>query len=220
MVLINWDMHRWETEFVFSDLKDYLGMIESQFEIAREIERTRTHSNPPSRVSEDDFSEWQAEIEFFEERYDRDFPSKIRYSFVVLLHIELENRLRATCDEISRRKNIVIREKDLKGSPIERAKTFLDKIAMLSLNNQQAWQGLKDLQNIRDCIVHTNGQIEASRDKKRLLELCEKRLGIANLEGTLMIKNAYCIKAIEAIAAYFDNLFDSAGFGSSTLTTG
>ena len=95
----------------------------------------------------------------------------------------------------------------------------MDKIAILSLNNQQAWQGLKDLQNIRDCIVHTNGQIEASRDKKRILELCKKSLGISNLEGTLMIENAYCIKAIEAIAEYFDHLFDSAGFGSSTLTT-
>jgi len=125
MVLINWDMHRWETEFAFSNLKDYLEMIESQFEIAREKERTRTNSNPPSRVSEDDFSEWQAEIQFFEERYDRDFPSKIRYSFVVLLHIELENRLRSACDEISRRNNIVIREKDLKGSPHRTSKNIL-----------------------------------------------------------------------------------------------
>lgn len=224
MVLLNWDMHRWETEFALSNLKDYLEMAESQFEVVREMERTRADSDPPSHLSEEDYlewqAEWQAEILFIEERYECDFPSKIRYSFVVLLHIVLEDRLRAACDEIFRRRNLEIREKDLKGSLIERAKAFLDKVAKVSIKNQQAWQGLKDFQMIRDCIVHANGQIELSRDKKRINELCKKGLGLSNVESSLMIEKGYCINALETISICFDHLFDSAGFGSSTLTSG
>lgn len=68
MILSNWDMHRCVTNFAFSNLNDYLEMIESQFEVARERERTRTALDPPSCLSEDDYlewkAEWQADIQF------------------------------------------------------------------------------------------------------------------------------------------------------------
>ena len=98
-------MHRWETEFAFDSLADYLDIIEDQFENVRKLEQNRIPQNKTVGLSEEEFSERQSEIQFFENRYERDFPSKIRYSFVVLLYIVLETRLRAACDEISKRRS-------------------------------------------------------------------------------------------------------------------
>ncbi|BDV44191.1 hypothetical protein GURASL_31140 [Geotalea uraniireducens] len=222
MALINWDVHRWETDFAFSNLKDYLEMAESQFEAVREKERARTDLTPPAGLSEDGYHEWysdyQGEVLFFEERYERDFPSKIRYSFIVLLHIVLEDRLRATCNEIQKRRNLPITEKDLRGAQFERVNAFLKKIAEIHYDNQKGWQELKDLQMIRDCIVHTNGRIEESRDKKRIYELCKKQIGVSDAEGALVVEKAYCMRSLETISAFFNGLLDSAGFGPCQIT--
>ena len=123
----------------------------------------------------------------------------------------LEDRLHSVCDEISERKNLQLKQKDLKGSPIDRAKVFLNKVASIP-QNQQVWQRLKDFQMIRDCIVHTNGYIEASTDKARIKELCKKGFGVSDVGGFLVLEKDYCIKTLEAIKTYFDHIFDSAGF--------
>lgn len=222
MALINWDVHRWETDFAFRSLKDYLEMVEKQFEAIREIERARTNLTPPPGLTEEEYQEWyseyQAEVLYFEDRYEHDFPSKTRYSFVVLLHIVLEDRLRATCNEIQKRRNLPITEKDLKGAPLERVSIFLKKIAGIDYNDQAGWQKLKDLQMIRDCIVHTNGKIDESRDKKRIYDLSKKNIGISSEDGSLAVDKSYCICALEAISAYFTGLLDCAGFGSCKIT--
>lgn len=215
MVKIHWDIHRFDTEFAFDNLTDYLEMMENQFEVVRELERKNIPQNPPPGLSEEEFADWQSEIQFFEERYESDFPSKFRYSFLVLLLIVVETRLRAACNEITKRRDLELKEKDLKGVAIERAKTFLDKVANVPVRDQEAWQWLKDFQKVRDCIVHANGRIEVSRDKKRLKELCKKDFGLSIDAGSLMIEHEYCTKTLKIAQSFFDQLLDSAGFGSS-----
>lgn len=134
------------------------------------------------------------------------------------MNIVLEERLRATCNEIQKRRNLPITEKDLKGAPLERVNTFLKKIAVIDHNNQTGWQELKDLQMIRDCVVHANGKIEESRDKKRIYDLCKKKIGISGEDGALAVDKAYCIRALDAISAFYSSLLDSAGFGSCKIT--
>jgi hypothetical protein len=208
-------MHRWETEFAFDSLADYLDIIEGQFESVRKLESNRIQQNPPAGLSEEEFAEYQSEIQFFEDRYERDFPSKIRYSFVVLLYIVLETRLRAVCDEISKRINLDLRERDLKGAIMERAKAFLKKVAKLPNGDPMVWQWMSDFQKVRDCIVHTNGRIEESKDKARIGKICNETEGLSSGAGLLMIERHYCIKTLEMTKSYFKHIFDSAGFGKS-----
>ena len=181
-----WDLHSWETEFALDNIKDYIEMIEAQFDTVRKLEMEKIPQNPPSGLSEEDFAEWQSEINFLEDRYERDFPSKIRYSFLVLLYIVFETRLKAACDEIAKRRNLELKENELKGSSIERAKLFLEKVAKVTVKDQATWQGILDFQKVRDCIVHSNGEVEISRDKKRIEDLCKKDLGLSVDAGSLI----------------------------------
>lgn len=215
MVKIWWDLHSWETEFAVNSVKDYLEMIEAQFDTVRKLEMEKIPQNPPPGLSEEDYAEWQSEVNFFEDRYEHDFPSKIRYSFLVLLYVVFETRLKAACDEITERRNLALKENELKGSAIERAKLFLEKVAEITLKDQVPWQDIMDFQKVRDCIVHSNGQIEISRDKKRIKDLCKKDVGLSVDAGSLIIDYKYCTRTLETVLGFFVQIFTSAGFGPS-----
>ena len=242
MTKILWDMHRWETERALDNLGDYFEMIEGQFKILREKEHKQISPNPPVPSEEDEGesdSEWNAEKSAFEQRYEHDFPLMIRYSFVVQLYILLETRLKAACDEISRRSSLELKEKekkplvspresyaslklelkesDFKGTPIERATTFLRKVANVPVKENASWQWLADLQKVRNCIVHTNGQIGISNDGAHLKKLCKRNIGLSAEGRDLMIEPRYCKKSLEMIKSFFKVIFDSAHFGSAML---
>jgi len=213
MVKIRLDFHRFETEFAFYNIQDYFDMIEGQLDAVRKLEEKKIPQNPPPGLSEEEYADWQSEISWFEERYERDFPSKVRYSFLVLLYIIVETRLRDTCNEITKRKNLVFEESDFRGSAIERVKIFLNKAVKIPACRQETWQGLKDFQKIRDCIVHTNGQIEKSKKPKRIKELCTKDIGLLDDAGTLIVKREYCTKALKIAQEFFDQMLQAAEFG-------
>lgn len=119
-------------------------------------------TNPPAGLSEEQLADWHSEIQLFEEQYDRDFPSKIRYSFLILLYIILETRLRAACEEISKRKSLELKEKELRGTIFERSNTFLNKNAKLPSAEPIIWEWLNDFQKVRSF----------PQNKKGLLEFC------------------------------------------------
>jgi hypothetical protein len=216
MAIIHWDMHRWDTEYSLSNLGDYLEVIESQFESARIAERSRIPQKLNAGLSEEEYFEWEAKVHAYKEQYEQVFPSNIRYSFIVLMHIFFETRLKDACDEISKRRNLTLTESDLNGSSIERANKFLDKIAGIKVKDHHTWQWLKDLQKIRDCIVHTNGRVSLSRDKNHIVSLCRKGKGLSINGESLIIEKSYCSNSIKVIKIFFKHLFDSAGFGPST----
>ena len=47
MIKIRWDIHRWDTEFAFDNLKDYLEMVEGQYDVVRALEQNKIPQKPP-----------------------------------------------------------------------------------------------------------------------------------------------------------------------------
>lgn len=209
---IKWDFHRFDTKFLIDNLDAYIQETERHFE---ELQKNARKSIPdiPRDDSDDDYSYWRNEVNIYEERYEKDFPSKIRYSFVVLLHIIFETRLHAACNEIAKRNNIDLKENDLRGGPIERARNYLTKKANVKISNQIAWQVMTDHQKIRDCIVHTNGDISKSKDKNRILEIGKKGIGIVIDHDELYIEADYFKFTLETLRQFFDDIYETAGFG-------
>lgn len=152
------------------------------------------------------------------ETYYFEFARSLRYSFVVLLFMVIENTLNQLCELIRNSHHLAIRVTDLRGDAIERYKTYLHRLAAFPSVN---WSQLEDLAVVRNCLVHTLGHIEQSRDRDRLQRLVAEDKGIVVIndlwrETTLIIKAKYCSYAITIAQEFFDALFDGAGIHYSS----
>ena len=80
------------------------------------------------------------------------------YSVVVLLSSVVETQLLAYATRVGKRGNSAFEPKDLHGSVLEKARVYVKKVSGLDLTDNSRWKTLKDLQDIRDIIVHRAGK--------------------------------------------------------------
>jgi len=71
--------------------------------------------------------------------------------------------LNEKCDICSRKLKINVR--DMRGSGINRAILFLEKILGFSLPDQKLYEELKILNEVRNCLAHSGGEITEKNDK-------------------------------------------------------
>lgn len=145
------------------------------------------------------------------------FPRSQRYSFIVLLFLNLERMLTRFCDHVKKEGKHEIRVTDFKGDIVARSRTYLHKYAKVPEADKRFWDAIEDLSKVRNCIVHTYGQVEHSSDKKRLQDIANMNHGLSigdyDLDqGHIVLEPGYCEKAILDVSALMTELFDKAGF--------
>jgi len=109
---------------------------------------------------------------------------------------------------------------DLSGAKIERIKTYLDKFANLKVASYQSWSILKDLEIIRNCIIHNDGVVnESFKDHKKIRLFPNKYKGsffistpIHREQEVIVIKFSLCEEFIKNIHDFFDGLIVELGF--------
>jgi hypothetical protein len=190
---------RLDTESVFSDLIDYIESTDSSFEIIRDIAEDKELGVSTSS-GEDIFSR------------------SLRFSYIVLLHLMIEDRLKRTCDLILKMKPSPLDLLDLKRNNVEQCMIFLTKAAEIQKIKLSHWQDITDLSKIRDCIVHMSGRLEPSRDKDYLGKLINQKPSYFSLykdeifpDEELRVSLKYCIHATSAANQFFQSLFDMIG---------
>lgn len=107
--------------------------------------------------------------EFFEAHVDEYFelgdelPTVLRYSVLTAADSALESYLRDTClvhaDLVKSRLGL----RDLKGTGIHRARSYLEKVASVSFPSGEAWTLVLRLHDLRNSIVHADGFVPAER---------------------------------------------------------
>ncbi len=150
------------------------------------------------------------------------FPRSQRYSFIVLLFLNLENLLTRFSDGIKKRDGHLIRANDLKGDIIARSRMYLHKIAKIPDLSQSIWEAIEDLSKVRNCIVHTLGEVALSSDQKRIRDIATQGTGlsIGNSDlndGFIVLEPAYCEKAVKDVYLLINDLFDKAGYSLSMV---
>ncbi len=153
--------------------------------------------------------------------YDHEFPNTLHYSYIVLLFITIEDCLNKTCDLLHQANKLPLRAKDLRGDAIGQCMRFLDKLAGIPRDDLLYWPQISDLSQIRNCIVHTSGHIELSRDKKHLLELVQKQPDALKLsehenheDRVLVVEHSYCMHSTENARNFFKEILEKAGMAS------
>ncbi len=190
---------RFETRITLEELSEYIESAESSFEAFRDM------SEDPemgfSIVTDEDV-----------------FARSLHFSFVVLLHLIVEDRLKRTCEYVQKIKALPLQFKDLRGDTLEQCMTFLVKLAGVQREKLSRWQDITDLYKVRNCIVHASGNVGDSRDKDRLEKLASQKPSFFSIykhliyeEEELRISLGYCIDVTKAAIEFFQSLFDALG---------
>ncbi len=117
---------------------------------------------------------WAAE-EYFSnlDILDHDFeliPSLAGNAFIAYLHGIVEHGLSAVCNRLYEKKKLSPKMNDLAGSPIERAKTYLTKLAGIRVGSDPSWPVLMDLAQLRHVILHAGGEVKDSSNIEEVIE--------------------------------------------------
>lgn len=202
--------HRTETESLLRDLSDYLNALEEGLSKVDE-EKSRRFDQHSGDIDGESDMNW--EVEEYSLRFGIKFPNMLRYSFIVLLFILFERRTRSLCKEIRSRKNLLILKlDDLNGGFVERVRLFLTKVVSLVPADSVHWKELEVLQKVRDCIVHTNGFLQDSRDQEFLTNLVTKKIGISCFDDYLTLEYEFCKTMLKSVKNFFDAVYNAAHF--------
>ena len=120
--------------------------------------------------TDEDFAEYSMHIRYARELYDDIMTPMFRYSCIVMLYTIAERELHRLVDNLEKHKGT----QGWKLIQI-RPSTFLSQISKFTevffpqpLSHCPQYQSLTDLQKVRDCIVHCQGEIDRVRgDRKR-----------------------------------------------------
>ena len=179
--------------------------------------------------SEEDLHELRTEEEIFSLEYVNYYKGESTspqldnlacYSIIPICYMLFETNLSEFAKIAKNHFSINIKYGDLSGSKIERIKKYLDKFANLKVASYQSWSILKDLEIIRNCIIHNDGIVnESFRDHKKLKLLPDKYLGqlfistpIHSEHEVVVIKFSLCEIFIKNIHEFFDKLIEELGF--------
>src|SRR5262249_35700637 len=114
-----------------------------------------------------------------------------------------------TCNELSRRKGYSLVFSDFNGSPIEKAKTFLKKVAALDIK-EQFWEPIHFAFEVRNKIVHAGGRIG---DSKELRIRDGKIHGYSLREEDIWLEKEFAFHVVSGVRSLFEQIQRLGGFG-------
>lgn len=113
----------------------------------------------------------------------------------------LETSLNKICSDAQEANNIFLSVNELHGDGINRCKVFLEELASIDLSSINGkWSNLTILYNIRNCIMHTDGDAEKIRVSDKLIKLAESIADLSFIEKKLvMMTREFVEKSINDI---------------------
>lgn len=189
-----------DTKFLLVKLRDFLDVVDESLNF--EENRVWQHSDEVLRQS------FYWEVKAFEFEYL--WPLAKHYSFVTLLHLTIEERLRQLC--------LIVQTHDEKlsihplGNGIESYMNFLEGSERYNIRRKELmnWQAITDFEKVRNCLVHAFGRIEyvRAKDKKRLQHLIKMDKGLSvetrvPQSSQLMPSFDYCRNAVGTALKFF-----------------
>lgn len=163
-------------------------------------------------------ADYDLEHQFLDIKFDW-LPRMAAYSIFILLSSIVETQLLAFARRIGRGKS-PFDPNDLKGSVLDRVRVYVKKVSDLDLSQNEHWQHLKDLQDLRDIIVHRAGKPRWDDMKQRQhVEQMRKYPGVSldrnrhTLESDVELNFAVhsCKYFAAKVEDFFKNIFKDAG---------
>lgn len=190
------------------EFRQYTFEIEGKFSSDKKA-LTSAYSKEIVGLSEDDIKEID---DYFSDDYyiiEEIHVGLYRKSTLVLLYSFLENSMNSLCRYLCLKNKYPVILSDLRGEGIVRAKDYLEKLADVdfSLLNGE-WSCLMTLNKIRNCIVHSEGDIKVSKSPEQLEKLISNVSGLSfNNEKKIKVEHEYIVYCMDKIEAFFEKLY-------------
>ena len=204
------DVLRRHINLEMMELREYAEEIEHYFAQQQKklLERyEREVEKYPA--AQEDIAEYLGEEK---SRIEEIFLRSFRYSMIIAAHSVLEVLLEDLCRHAQRLHHQTKSVRDLGNDGIARAKRYLKTIAKISFpENTNAWQQIEKSLKIRNCIVHTQGNIKKTRNPKALRNLVKSIKGIT-LDGAdrfIHIDSTYVPALIDNIETCVQHVYRS-----------
>ena len=135
------DSHRHKTTWFIEKLSLYLDAMETSVKESRRVDRERIEQIP--RESADDFDNRSEELHLLE-LLEKDFSSKLPYSFLILVYTMLEIRTKALWKELVRRGIVANREfkKGSRKSHLASVRSYLSSEPQIARTDSDLWSEL------------------------------------------------------------------------------
>jgi len=139
------------------------------------------------------------------------FPELLHVGFVISAVIFLENELTGFCQDLKKVENLGLTHKDLSGSFIERFKKYCEHIAKVDLSiSNEAWEDIKGVLEIRNCLVHNLGSI-LNFGKANTIKAFSKRHGLPKIvDNSIVVDKAVSIKILDIVNNFIEAFYQGA----------
>jgi len=169
-----------------------------------------------------DVGDYSIESQILDERFGHWMPRLSAYSIIMLLQSVVEAQLFACAERVSQEKASVFSPRDLlasRGPTMEVGVLYLRKAGGVDVTIDPAWTRLKDLQNLRDIIVHRSGTRGESESHQKtfdgLIERYAPRLSLAEqahwLYGEIWVSLILCREFAEDVERFFARTLKAIG---------
>jgi hypothetical protein len=177
------------------------------------LDNSGTIANSEIETRLSDISEPQKQYFVTEEIHDyfqNEFPHFTTTSIIINLFSRIEVYTRLLCKEIEIRDNTTVKFESINGSVLNRAKIYFkeNNIAGYAIETHELFS---NIQKIRDCFVHCNGDMEQSRDKNYLKTLI-KRGKLRELNYGVSLDIDYCKTILISSKNAMIDLYNKSGF--------
>ncbi len=150
---------------------------------------------------------------YFEELYFthsiKEFSNVLRRSLFVNLYAFLEKRMLKICREAGNKDEIRLSLSDLRGSGIEKAKTYLTKVVGIPFDLCQDWEEIQKFKTLRHCVAHNEGKIDDGFNDKggNLKKYVKSKDTLSlDLDKTVRFEKEFCVEALDVIERFLETL--------------
>ena len=149
--------------------------------------------------------------DYYSEQYDfltNIQPNIFNKSSLVSLYSCLEHNLNDFCNICQKIKGTEISVTDLNGDGIHKAKKYLTKLMNVDFGTSQEWEFIMNLNKVRNCIVHANGDINKMSYTPKLKSIADNTPGLSLNNDNIIVSSGYLTDAISEINKFFLWLYD------------
>lgn len=189
------------------DLEKYISLTNIQHGL--DLSKLKKAYDDDIKDAPDDY------IQHLDEHYSEQYdfltniqPNIFNKSSLVSLYSCLEHNLNDFYNICQKIKGTEISVTDLHGDGIHKAKKYLTKLMNVNFGASQEWEFIIDLNKVRNCIVHANGNINKMSTTSKLKNIVDNTPGLSLKNSNIIVSSGYLINGIAEINKFFIWLYD------------